>query len=82
VSGDRFAAIVEELDPYHTISEEKFDEIVEAHGFNSEDDELVSRLHDEGWAHCLVFRDDTLGEYVHEKPEPNRFTRILQATKV
>jgi hypothetical protein len=73
----RFKAITAELDPYHTLSEKAFDEIVEKHGFSSDDDDLIQHLHSEGWMHCLTLREDEFGEYVHEKPEPNRFTRIL-----
>lgn len=76
---DRFKAVTAELDPYHTLSEKAFDKIVEKHGFRSDDDDLIQHLYYEGWMHCLTFRfcEDDFGGYIHEKPEPNRFTRIL-----
>lgn len=78
---DKFAALIEEMDSFETLSEERFDDMVHDHGFDPEDEELTLRLIAEGWSHCFVFREDRDAEYVHDRPEPTeptRFTRILK----
>lgn len=38
---DRFSAVVQDLDPFETLSEGRFDDIVRSHGFDPEDEELT-----------------------------------------
>jgi len=69
---------IKALDGFHSLTKWDFDRIVRRHGVESDDEDLISRLIDEGWTYCPHLEVE---QYIHDKPDAPPWNRLTAALR-